>query len=118
MRRRLLIVDDDPAFRRLAGALLDGPFEVVAEAPTRAEALRALQGGGVEVVLLDVHLPDGDGFAVAREIVAIDPAVAVLLTSSDDFTGSPEAVRASGAAGFVPKADVEGTLLRALLAGR
>ena len=118
MRRRLLIVDDDPAFRRLARALLDGPFEVVAEAPTRAQALRALDGGGVDVVLLDVHLPDGDGFAVAREIAGTDPSVAVLLTSSDDFTGSPEAVRASGATAFVPKAEVEGARLRALLDDR
>jgi DNA-binding NarL/FixJ family response regulator len=118
MRRRLLIVDDDPAFRRLARALLDGPFEVVGDVATRTEALRELEGGAADVVLLDVHLPDGDGFAVAREIADAGDAVAVLLTSSDDFSGSPEEVRASGAAGFVPKADVEGARLRALLDDR
>jgi DNA-binding NarL/FixJ family response regulator len=54
-------------------------------------------------VLLDVRLPDGDGFALAAALVDACPGLAVLLTSADRTTPDPAVVRACGARGFVPK---------------
>lgn len=113
---RLLIVDDHPGFRRTARTLLaaDG-FEVVGEAADAREALRLATELRPEVVLLDVQLPDADGFAVARELAAADEPPCVVLTSSRDRSDYGELVEESGACGFVPKAELSGAALRALV---
>jgi DNA-binding NarL/FixJ family response regulator len=100
MRMRVLIVDDDAAFRRTAGRVLDDRgYEIAGEAETMAEARSAIARLRPDAVLLDVQLPDGNGTALAEELAAGAPGIRVLLTSSD--TAAPPA-----GVGFVAKTDL------------
>jgi CheY-like chemotaxis protein len=115
MARSLLIVDDDSAFRRIARTLLSGPFAVVGEAATREEALQAATTLVPEAVLLDVNLPDGDGFSVARELACRPNPPAVVLTSTDDLADVAEAAAVVAVRGFLPKAALSADALEHLL---
>jgi DNA-binding NarL/FixJ family response regulator len=110
----VLIVDDYPPFRDSARGLLEaGGFEVVGEAEDGADALRVAGEVHPDVVLLDVHLPDIDGFEVARRLRALDPAPEVVLTSSrDDYAHLAEA---SAARAFIRKEDLSAEVLAAAL---
>ena len=81
----ILIVDDHPSFRRCARVLLeeDG-FAVVGEAEDGADALQAIDQLHPDVVLLDVQLPDMDGFEVARRLTSNGWSPSIVLTSSRD----------------------------------
>src|SRR5438105_2788065 len=79
----VLIVDDHPSFRATARALLQAEgFDVVGEAEDGASALALVAELRPDVVLLDVQLPDLDGFEVAQRLGADGPAV-VLVSSRD-----------------------------------
>jgi DNA-binding NarL/FixJ family response regulator len=113
---RVLIVDDHAGFRATARRLLQGEgYEVVGEAGDAAAAITAAQETRPGLVLLDVQLPDGDGFELAERLVALDPEVQVVLTSSRDAEDFGRYVEASAARGFVPKAELSGPTLAALL---
>lgn len=113
---RVLIVDDHAGFRATARRLLQGEgYEVVGEAGDAAAAIAAAQETRPGLVLLDVQLPDGDGFELAERLVALDPEVQVVLTSSRDAEDFGRYVEASAARGFVPKAELSGPTLAALL---
>jgi CheY-like chemotaxis protein len=99
MSRTLLIVDDDARFRRIAGTILAPRFTVVGEAASCREAMVRVGALRPEVVLLDVGLPDGDGFALAAELTAAPGGPAVVLTSSDDLAD----LAARGGRAFIPK---------------
>jgi len=117
MTSTVLIVDDHPAFRSTFRALLarDG-FRVVAEAENGIEALRLARELRPEIVLLDIGLPDVDGFEVATRLASDGtPAPRVVLTSNRDFSGFTRAIAESGALGFLPKEELSGPTLRALL---
>jgi DNA-binding NarL/FixJ family response regulator len=113
----ILIVDDHPSFRYTARVLLQAEgFEVVGEAADGDSALRAAQELRPDVVLLDVQLPDFDGFEVARRLARMNGgSPAVILTSSRDAADYGPLVEESGARGFVPKAELSGSALAALL---
>ena len=112
----VLIVDDHPSFRGTARALLEEEgFEVVGEAENGTGALRAAKELRPDVVLLDVQLPDFDGFEVATRLTQNGSGPAVVLTSSRDFADFGKLVADSGAVGFVPKAELSGAALAALL---
>jgi DNA-binding NarL/FixJ family response regulator len=115
-RTTVLIVDDHAVFRSTARALLefDG-FEVIGEASDGEAGLSAAQRLRPDVVLLDVRLPDIDGFAAAERLLAADGAPAVVLTSSSDDPLYPDCARRSGARGFVAKHDLSGAALLRLL---
>ena len=112
----LLIVDDHGSFRATARALLecDG-FDVVGEAPDGSTGLAAARDLDPDVVLLDVRLPDIDGFSVAERLAAAGARQAVIMTSSSDDPLYPERARDSGACGFVAKHDLSGAALQRLL---
>lgn len=114
----VLIVDDHLPFRSAASALLraDG-FDVVGHARDGAEGLGASRALGPDLVLVDVRLPDADGFAVARALVDAEDAPAVVMTSSSDDPLYPERARRAGARGFVCKHDLNGAVLRSLVDG-
>jgi len=92
----VLIVDDYASFRESARGLLEaGGFDVVGEAEDGAAALRAVAELRPDVVLLDVHLPDIDGFEVTRRLHELDSPPDVVLTSSrDDYAPLAEATAA------------------------
>jgi DNA-binding NarL/FixJ family response regulator len=112
----LLIVDDHAAFRATARALLecDG-WDVVGEAVDGTSGLAAARSLKPDVVLLDVRLPDIDGFAVAERLAAEDGGPAVIITSSSDDPLYPDRARESGARGFVAKHDLSGPALERFL---
>jgi len=113
---RVLIVDDHSSFRRAARRLLEGEgYEVVGEAEDAAAALAAVEETRPELVLLDVQLPDLDGFELTERLVALDPDVQIVLTSSRDVEDYGRYVESSAARGFVPKAELSGATLAALL---
>jgi DNA-binding NarL/FixJ family response regulator len=117
MARTILIVDDHPSFRTTARALLAAEgFEVVGEAEDGASAIAAAERLHPELVLLDVQLPDMDGFAVAVRLCQLNGAgPKIVLTSSRDATDFGPLVERCGAAAFVPKAELSGAALRAVL---
>jgi len=117
MATRVLIVDDHPSFRAMARALLEAEgFEVVGEAETGIAGLRAAGELRPDLVLLDVQLPDFDGFEVAARLTSANgDSPAVVLTSSRDASDFGPLVAESGAKGFVPKAELSGGALATLI---
>ena len=117
MRLRVLIVDDNNAFRTAARQLLEkGGFVVVAEAGGGLEGLRAAKEHTPQLAIVDVQLPDVDGFEVAERLCALERAPEVILTSSLDGTDFGALVASSSALGFVPKAELSTRAIEALLA--
>ena len=117
MGKSVLIVDDHPSFRASARLLLEAAgYEVVGEAEDGAAALAAAGQLRPDLVLLDIRLPDLDGFEVARRLLDADGQTPqIVLTSSNDLTDLGEAVGASGARGFIPKSELTGSAVAALL---
>ena len=112
----VLIVDDHEAFRQSARRLLEAEgFDVVGEAPDGTTALQCARDMKPDVVVLDVQLPDLDGFEVASRMTSNDGAPVVVLTSSRDWSDSAALMERCGARGFVPKAELSGEALAALL---
>ena len=112
----MLIVDDHPSFRASARLLLVAEgFDVVGEAEDGASAILEAARLAPELVLLDVQLPDIDGFEVAQRLTSGGAGPAVVLTSSRDGADFGPLVAASGARGFVPKGELSGAALHALV---
>jgi DNA-binding NarL/FixJ family response regulator len=112
----VLIVDDHPTFRGMARALLESEgFDVVGEAADGASAIEAAKRLRPDVILLDVHLPDFDGFEVAATLTENGRACAVVMTSSHDVHDFGRLVGESGARGFIAKDELSGATLSALL---
>jgi DNA-binding NarL/FixJ family response regulator len=112
----VLIVDDHPSFRSCARALLEEEgFDVVGEAADGASALEEAERLHPDVVLLDVQLPDLDGFAVAQKLHENGGAPRIVLVSSRDGSDFGPLVESSGAVGFIPKAELSGPAIAALI---
>ena len=113
----VFVVDDDPAFRRLAAKLLAAlGLAVVGEAGTAGAALAAVGALRPDGILVDVGLPDRDGIALAHELTALPWGPRVVLTSTDPDAATARDVDGSGAAAFVPKDQLPNTPLDHLLA--
>lgn len=112
----LLIVDDHAGFRTFARALLEAEgFDVVGEAADGASAVSAAERLDPQIVLLDIVLPDLDGFEVcARLTERGGERPAVILTSSRDATVYADRLGSSAARGFIPKDRLSRTALMAL----
>jgi DNA-binding NarL/FixJ family response regulator len=116
MGRTVLIVDDHAGFRAAARALLEaGEFDVVGEAEDGASAVVAAAELRPEVVLLDVQLPDVDGFAVAERLVDDGVPAAIVLISSRDISSFRRRLAANPAWSFIAKNDLSGETLAAAL---
>jgi DNA-binding NarL/FixJ family response regulator len=116
MPTTIVIVDDHPSFRTSARRILeDGGYHVIGEAVDGQAGLAAARSLRPAVVLLDVQLPDLDGFDVAEELMTdLDPP-AIVMTSSRDGSDFAGLVARSGARGFLPKSELSGEALAALL---
>jgi DNA-binding NarL/FixJ family response regulator len=113
---RVLIVDDHAGFRRCARELLTSEgFTVVGEAGDGEEAVRAAAASTADFVLVDVQLPDTDGFALAERLLSMHPDRPVVLVSSRDRSDYGGLIDASGARGFLSKDELSGDSLRGLL---
>jgi DNA-binding NarL/FixJ family response regulator len=117
MSRRVLIVDDDSRFRELVRMLLDGAsdFEVVGEAPEGGAGVEAARDLGPDVVLLDVNLPDANGFDLVPKITEAGDDPAVVIISSRDDSSYAQLAEGAGARGFVSKHELTLDALRELL---
>jgi DNA-binding NarL/FixJ family response regulator len=114
MTASVLIVDDHESFRRSARMLLElEGFEVVGEAEDGASALELARLLQPELVLLDIALPDTNGYDVAQQLAG-GPSK-VILTSSREQRDLGRRVRTSGALGFVAKDRLSGQALTDLL---
>jgi CheY-like chemotaxis protein len=111
----ILIVDDFATFRASARGLLEAEgFVVVGEAENGANAIRLARELEPEVVLLDVHLPDFDGFEVAERLRELEsPPIVILTSSRDDYRSL---VDSSSARAFLRKDELSGPALASVLA--
>ena len=111
----LLIVDDHACFRAIARTALGERFRVVGEAADGAHAVALARELWPEVVLVDVQLPDTDGFTVAADLAAQDHPPVVVLTSSRDRSDFAPLLRQSRARGFIEKERLSADALADLL---
>jgi DNA-binding NarL/FixJ family response regulator len=114
--KTILIVDDHPSFRTSARRMLetDG-YKVVGEAADGVCAIDAVRELHPDVVLLDIRLPDLDGFQVAERLAANGAAPAIVLTSSRDRSDFDYEIDASPAHGFIPKSELSAEAITLLI---
>jgi len=104
---RVLIAEDEALIRLdLREMLEEEGFEVVGEAADGTTALEAATALDPELILLDIQLPDIDGFEVARRLLAENPKRRIVLVSSRDRNAYGPLIKESGARGFVSKGDL------------
>jgi two-component system nitrate/nitrite response regulator NarL len=114
----VVIVDDPAGFRSFARALLVAEgFDVVDEATDGASAVAMARSLAPELVLLDVALPNMDGFAVCNALPENGPGPAVVLKSSRDVSSYRRRLERSQAHGFISKSELSGPVLAALTGG-
>jgi DNA-binding NarL/FixJ family response regulator len=114
----ILIVDDNAGFRVQARALLlaDG-FEALGEAVDGTSGLEAARTLRPDLVLLDIGLPDVEGFEVARALAVDGPPPFVVLTSSREASAYGPRLASSRVLGFIPKDELSGAAIRSLVNG-
>jgi CheY-like chemotaxis protein len=113
----ILIVDDHDGFRAMARGMLEAAGFTVAEAATGGEAAEAARTVRPGLVLLDIQLPDFDGFEVARRLAAPGSGGPVIvLTSTREASDYGGRITSGPAAGFLPKDQLSGAALRRFLA--
>ncbi len=116
MPSSVLIVDDHPSFRLSARRMLEADgYSVVGEAADGAAAIEAVRELDPDLVLLDVQLPDIDGFEVAERLRARNGGPAIVLTSTREHSDFGEKIAASPVRGFVTKGELSGEAIAALL---
>jgi len=112
----VLVVDDHPGFRACARRLLEREgFDVVAEAGDGLSALEHARAAHPQLALVDVYLPDIDGFELAAQLHSLAGGPVVVLISSHERSELEPLVPGSGARGFVPKDELSRQTIEALL---
>jgi DNA-binding NarL/FixJ family response regulator len=115
VKRTVLIVDDHAGFRAFARALLEADgYDVVGEAGDGESAIAVARRLNPEVVLLDVVLPDIDGFAVCDKLAIGGNGPAIVMTSSHDISSYRRRLESSPARGFIGKSELSGPTLAEL----
>jgi DNA-binding NarL/FixJ family response regulator len=100
---RVVIVDDHELFRSGVRTELDGRVDVVGDAGGVVQAVELIRATDPDVVLLDVHMPEGGGVEVIARVAAEQPAVRFLALSVSDAAEDVIAVIRAGARGYVTK---------------
>jgi DNA-binding NarL/FixJ family response regulator len=114
-RTRVMIVDDHDLFRSGVRAELGARVAVVGEAASVGEAIEMITTCVPDVVLLDVHMPDGGGVEIIRGVLPAQPQVRFLALSVSDAAEDVIAVIRAGARGYVTKS-ISGDELAAAIA--
>lgn len=116
MPPRIVIVDDDPSFLATVRLLLEAEgFVVIGEALNGVDGVAAVAELEPDIVLVDVNLPDIDGFEVVQQLGDGERAPPVVLTSIRSASDFGDLVETSGAQGFITKADISGEALTKIL---
>jgi CheY-like chemotaxis protein len=116
--RSILVVDDDAAVRGLVVRILRSwGHVVIGEAGSVAEALRCAETLHPDTVLVDIGLPDGDGFTLTHELRTRFRVPRVVIFSSDADRANVAAAERAGAIAFLPKDELSSSALQRLLEG-
>jgi DNA-binding NarL/FixJ family response regulator len=116
VRRTVLVIDDHPGFRRTARRLLQAEgFDVIAEAPDAATGIEAARMLEPDIALVDIYLPDSDGFELSERLADLATPPMVVLISSREQEEFEPLVERSFARGFVPKHELSRDALEELL---
>lgn len=99
----LLLVDDNPAMRRLIGKVVGDLADDIRECADGAEALAAYRQCQPDLVLMDIGMSRMDGLTATREIIAAYPEAKIVIVSRHGDEQTREAARAAGARGYVSK---------------
>ena len=105
MTGRIVIADDHPLFRSALAHAVGKVWEggTIIEASSAAEARAALTEGGVETLLLDLHMADSSGLSVLMDLRQDYPALPIVIVSASEEPRVAAAAAQLGAAGFIPK---------------
>ena len=114
-RPRVVIVDDHELFRAGVRSRLEAHTDVVGEAGTVDEAVAVIAAEHPDVVLLDVHMPDGGGLSVISEVIADTPDVRFLALSVSDAPEDVIDLVQAGARGYVTKTIAADDLVEAVV---
>jgi CheY-like chemotaxis protein len=112
----ILIVDDNPSFTASARTLLEREGFEVAVAADGTSGLTSAGRLAPDLVLLDIQLPDMDGFEVAERIAGLHPAPPVVLISSRAATDYGSLVASSPVLGFISKSELSTESIRTVAA--
>jgi DNA-binding NarL/FixJ family response regulator len=119
MRDSILVVDDDASVRGLVVRILRSWGHLaIGEAGSIAEALDYADARRPGIVLVDVGLPDGDGFSLTRQLRVKPWEMRVVLFSSDADPANIAAAERAGAIGFFPKDELLSPALQRLIEDR
>ena len=114
--RSVLVVDDDASFRRIIGRVLSGwGHVVIGEAGGVEEGLARAAELRPDTALVDIGLPDGDGFSLARRLSAMPWPLRIFLISTDADASTGAAARSVGACAFLPKDELSRNAFRELI---
>jgi CheY-like chemotaxis protein len=100
---KVLVVDDEPEVRLVLFEFLSSRGYDVTAASGGAEAVALVETIKPDLVLLDVAMPDMDGVETLKRIVAIEPALAVIMVTANADIGITSKLLALGAVDYVPK---------------
>ena len=116
MLRSILVVDDDASVRGLVARIMRSwGHVVIGEAGSIAEALACADALRPDTVLVDIGLPDGDGFSLTRQLGALPWAMRVVIFSSDADRANAAAADRAGAIGFFPKDELSSPAMQRLI---
>jgi DNA-binding NarL/FixJ family response regulator len=119
MHGSILVVDDDESVRGLLVRILRSwGHTAIGEAGSVAEALASALARRPDIALVDIGLPDGDGFSLTRQLRLQDPVTRVIIFSSDADPANRAAAARAGAIGFFPKDELLSPALQRLIEDR
>ena len=117
---RVLLIDDQPIFRDTIRAMLEnaGGFEVVAERADGAQAAISYEEILPDAVIMDVQMPQMNGFEAVGTILEVDPQAVIILTSMKQDVEYGRLASEAGAAAFYPKRHLDVEVVRELIEQR